>query len=149
VKRGDLLRHLRKHGCHLKREGRSHSLWTNPATGALEAIPRHAPLTTDVVIKKRRWSAFYETELDAHLRSLGTQYIIVTGCTTSMCIESTIRDAAFRDYVCVLPADCTGQPARHDATYSGHAASLKIIEMSFGWVSNSQHIRRALAGSDD
>ena len=38
MKRGDLLRHLRKHGCHLKREGRSHSLWTNPATGAIEAV---------------------------------------------------------------------------------------------------------------
>jgi len=41
VKRGDLLRHLRQHGCHLKREGGSHSLWTNPRTGAVEAIPRH------------------------------------------------------------------------------------------------------------
>ena len=41
MKRGDLLRHLRQHGCHLKREGRSHSLWTNPSTGALEAVPRH------------------------------------------------------------------------------------------------------------
>jgi predicted RNA binding protein YcfA (HicA-like mRNA interferase family) len=41
VKRGDLLRHLRRHGCHLKREGGSHSLWTNPRTGAVEAIPRH------------------------------------------------------------------------------------------------------------
>ena len=44
MKRGDLLRHLRKHGCHLKREGRSHSLWTNPGTGAVEAVPRHAEI---------------------------------------------------------------------------------------------------------
>lgn len=44
MKRGDLLRHLRKHGCHLKREGRSHSLWTNPATGAIEAVPPHGDL---------------------------------------------------------------------------------------------------------
>jgi hypothetical protein len=29
VKRGDLLRHLRRHGCYLKREGSSHSLWCN------------------------------------------------------------------------------------------------------------------------
>jgi ureidoacrylate peracid hydrolase len=64
-----------------------------------------------------------------------------------MCIESTIRDAAFRDYICLLPADCTGQPSRHDSTYSGHEASLKIIEMSFGWISNSEHIRRAFKGS--
>jgi len=41
VKRTALLRHLRRHGCTLKREGASHSLWTNSATGAVEAIPRH------------------------------------------------------------------------------------------------------------
>jgi ureidoacrylate peracid hydrolase len=112
-----------------------------------EILPDLAPLASDIVLKKRRWSAFYETELDAHLRSLGAQFIIVTGCTTSMCVESTIRDAAFRDYMCLLPADCTGQPARHDSTYSGHEASLKIIEMSFGWVTNSDNIRRALKGN--
>jgi hypothetical protein len=41
MKRGSLLRHLRKHGCYLKREGREHSLWCNPATGKVEAVPRH------------------------------------------------------------------------------------------------------------
>jgi len=45
VKRGDLLRHLRRHGCYLKREGASHSLWCNPATGAVEAIPRHTEIS--------------------------------------------------------------------------------------------------------
>ena len=45
MKRGDLLRHLRHHGCHLKREGGNHSLWTNPRTGAVEAIPRHNELS--------------------------------------------------------------------------------------------------------
>ena len=41
MKRTALLRHLRRHGCVLKREGASYSLWTNPATGAVEAVPRH------------------------------------------------------------------------------------------------------------
>jgi mRNA interferase HicA len=41
VKRSSLLQPLRRHGCSLKREGAAHSLWTNPATGAVEAIPRH------------------------------------------------------------------------------------------------------------
>ena len=41
MKRNALLRHLRRHGCALKREGRSHSLWMNPLTGATEAVPRH------------------------------------------------------------------------------------------------------------
>jgi mRNA interferase HicA len=51
VKRGDLLRHLRTHGCHLKREGRLHSLWTNPATGAVETVPRHTEIP-DVLARK-------------------------------------------------------------------------------------------------
>jgi len=45
LKRGDLLRHLRRHGCHLKREGRSHSLWRNPRSGAVEAVPRHTEIS--------------------------------------------------------------------------------------------------------
>ncbi len=44
MKRGALLRHLRQHGCVLKREGASHSLWTNPRTGATEAVPRHVEI---------------------------------------------------------------------------------------------------------
>ncbi len=44
MKRTALLRHLRRHGCHLKREGASHSLWTNPTTGAIEAVPRHVEI---------------------------------------------------------------------------------------------------------
>lgn len=45
MKRSSLLQHLRKHGCQLKREGASHSLWTNPNTGAVEAIPRHSEIS--------------------------------------------------------------------------------------------------------
>jgi mRNA interferase HicA len=51
VKRSTLLLHLRKHGCHLKREGSSHSLWTNPNTGAVEAIPRHAEIGNNLARK--------------------------------------------------------------------------------------------------
>jgi mRNA interferase HicA len=45
MKRGDLLRHLRRHGCYLKREGASHSLWANPTTGEVEAVPRHSEVS--------------------------------------------------------------------------------------------------------
>ncbi|MEM6799681.1 MAG: type II toxin-antitoxin system HicA family toxin [Planctomycetota bacterium] len=51
MKRSTLLRRLRKHGCYLKREGRSHSLWTNPATGAVEAVPRHTEIQDRLAIK--------------------------------------------------------------------------------------------------
>ncbi len=51
MKRGDLLRHLRRHGCHLKREGGAHSLWTNPVTGAVEAVPRHTEISNRLADK--------------------------------------------------------------------------------------------------
>jgi mRNA interferase HicA len=41
MKRRDLEKRLRIAGCYLKREGASHSLWTNPQTGVVEAVPRH------------------------------------------------------------------------------------------------------------
>lgn len=41
MNRETLLKRLRQNGCCLKREGRSHSLWMNPQTGVVEAIPRH------------------------------------------------------------------------------------------------------------
>jgi hypothetical protein len=45
MKRNSLLRHLRSHGCYLKREGKEHSLWINPRTGAVEAVPRHTEIS--------------------------------------------------------------------------------------------------------
>jgi mRNA interferase HicA len=51
VKRSALLRHLRRHGCVLKREGGSHSLWLNPASGAVEAVPRHNEIA-DLLARK-------------------------------------------------------------------------------------------------
>ena len=41
MKRKDLLRHLEAHGCVFFREGKKHTLYKNPATGAMSAIPRH------------------------------------------------------------------------------------------------------------
>ena len=72
---------------------------------------------------KRRWSGFYETTLDETLETIGAHYLIITCCTTSNCIESTIRDAAMRDYACLLSADCTAQPAAR-----GIVAILKITD---------------------
>jgi mRNA interferase HicA len=51
VKRSSLLRHLRRHGCYLKREGGAHSLWINPRTGAVEAVPRHTEISNQLARK--------------------------------------------------------------------------------------------------
>ncbi len=44
MNRSALIRHLRKNDCFLKREGRSHSLWTNTLNQRSETIPRHAEI---------------------------------------------------------------------------------------------------------
>jgi ureidoacrylate peracid hydrolase len=108
-----------------------------------EILPELAPQADDTIIKKRRWSAFYKTELDNKLRALGAQYLIVIGCTTSVCVESTIRDAAFRDYACLLSADCTAQPPVR-SPQSTHDASLVVIARHFGWATTSHDLLRAL-----
>ncbi len=52
-----------------------------------EIVPELAPKPGDIVVSKHRFSAFFETDLDMILRSLGVSSLIVTGCTTSVCVE--------------------------------------------------------------
>ena len=113
-----------------------------------DILPELAPVAGDVLIYKHRFSGFFETELDAVLKSRGIKQLIVTGCTTSICVEATIRDAMFRDYSCVLLADCTGEPIGHDLSRSNHEASLLTIEVLFGWVSSSENFIGALERSN-
>ncbi len=51
MKRHALLRHLTQHGCILVREGSRHSIWKNPATGDLSAVPRHSEIKDNLVRK--------------------------------------------------------------------------------------------------
>jgi ureidoacrylate peracid hydrolase len=102
-----------------------------------DIVPELKPQAADVVLYKHRFSGFYQTDLDARLKQLGIKYIVVTGCTTSVCVESTIRDAMFRDYLCVLLSDCTSEPIGEGLARSNHEASLLTIQVSLGWVSSS------------
>jgi nicotinamidase-related amidase len=55
-----------------------------------------------IIVAKHRYSGFFETDLNRILSSLGITTLIVTDCTTSVCGESTVQDAMFGDYTCVL-----------------------------------------------
>jgi ureidoacrylate peracid hydrolase len=102
------------------------------------------PKAEDTVLYKTRFSGFYQTDLEAVLKQMGIKYLIFTGCTTSVCVESTIRDAMYRDFLPLLLADCTGEPIGHDLPRSNHEASLLTVQTLFGWVSSSQDFVRAL-----
>ena len=91
------------------------------------------------------WTKVEARPLDALLRDLGVTTLVFTGCTTSVCVESTLRDAFFRDYRCLVLADCTAEPIGHALERSNHDASLFLIQLMFGWVSHSATFIEALA----
>jgi len=105
-----------------------------------------APVSGDVSIWKHRFSGFFETELDATLKAAGITHLLITGCTTSICVESTVRDAFFRDYHCVLLSDCMAEPIGQDAPRSNHDASLLSMEVLFAWIAASGDVAKALSG---
>jgi ureidoacrylate peracid hydrolase len=112
--------------------------WNTEIVAALEPEP------DDLVVAKHRYSGFYETDLDARLRAAEIDTLIFTGATTSVCVESTLRDAFYRDYRCLLLSDCTAEPIGNQLSHSNHQASLLVIETLFGWVSDSPSLLTAL-----
>jgi ureidoacrylate peracid hydrolase len=111
-------------------------------TDIVEAL---APMAGETVIYKCRFSGFFGTNLHDVLQRRGVRSLVVTGCTTSICVEATIRDAMFRDYSCVLLKDCTGEPIGHGLSRSNHEASLLSIETLLGWISTSDRLEDALS----
>ncbi len=109
-----------------------------------EIIGDLAPRPGDVIVSKHRFSGFYGTDLDVILRSLGVKALVFTGCTTSVCVESTLRDAMFRDYSCLLLSDCTAEPVGANMSRTNHEATLLVTELAFGWVSESSELLAAL-----
>ena len=95
-----------------------------PLSYTLDGSPGHqiltelAPAPDDLIVKKYRSSGFWGTNLDMLLRSNGIETVIITGCTTEGCVESTARDALFNDYYVVLAEDCVASddPRQHEAS---------------------------------
>lgn len=109
-----------------------------------DIVPALEPEAGDGIISKHRYSAFFETAFDFVLRDLGIETLIFAGATTSICVESTVRDAMFRDYICIVLEDCTAELIAHDAPRSNHLATLLNIELLFGWVTDSASVLAAL-----
>ena len=63
---------------------------------------------TDEIIEKPRFSAFFSTDIDARLQAATIETLVVAGVRTDFCVESTVRDALFRDLEVFVPADAVG-----------------------------------------
>ena len=72
-----------------------------------EIVEELKPNFDDHVVIKRRDSVFQDTEVEVWLRSLGIDSIIFAGIDTSICVESSLRDAFNHGYDIVLISDAT------------------------------------------
>lgn len=108
-------------------------------------IEELAPQQDDLVIPKHRYSGFFETNLDSLLRERGIKSLVFTGCTTSVCVESTLRDAFYRDYHCLLLTDCCAEPIGSDQSRTNHEATITVIETLFGWTAHSSEFIESIS----
>jgi nicotinamidase-related amidase len=107
-------------------------------------IPELYPVPGEPVIDKPGKGAFWATDLHAILQNRGIKQLIVTGVTTEVCVNTTVREANDRGYDCLVLSDCVGSyfPEFHDM-------GLKMIKAQggiFGWVSDSAKVLAALNG---
>jgi len=108
-------------------------------TEGSQIIPELLPLK-GVIIKKRKHSAFFETELDQRLKEANVGEIYLSGLQTQICIMTTAADASFRGYRPVVISDCvisTREKNKRDALnwisrYVGEVMPLAQVAKEFG-----------------
>lgn len=96
-----------------------------------------APLPEDKVILKQRYSAFYNTNLEAFLRGKQIKEVVICGVMTNICCESTARDAFFRDLWVRFVADATAS-----VTEDMHFASLLSLSYAFAEICLTEDVLR-------
>lgn len=110
--------------------------WLVDGTPGVETVEELAPQAGDLVVEKWRSSSFSDTNLDLLLRSNGIKTVVIVGCVTQGCVESTARDTYFHDYYPVLVEDCVASdnPELHEA-------SLKTMRSRVDLLSSDQLMR--------
>lgn len=72
----------------------------------IKVHPDLAPTADDIIVLKRRTSAFTGSDLEVVLRGMGIQHIVLSGIATSGVVLSTVREAADKDYRITILSDC-------------------------------------------
>lgn len=95
---------------HVPRLDRELELWGDHGIAGTEDAKPAAAFEVgegDYVIPKRRYDAFFQTDLDLTLRELGVDTLIVVGADTNICVLQTLAGAYFRAYKTIVAADAT------------------------------------------
>lgn len=106
-------------------------------TEGAEVIDDLRPASTDIVLPKRRFSAFFKTDLDRTLRSLNVDTLVLSGLTTEFCVLTTAMDGLCHDFSVILLEDCCAShnEERHQACLGLYRESslyplLQIMSLS-------------------
>ena len=115
---------------HLKDIDHELKLWGNHAiigTKGAEVIPELGLCEKDYVVPKRRYSGFFQTDLDLLLRELGVNTVIMTGLHAHMCVRHTSADAYQYGYDIVVAKDATDSFTEEDYNYG-----IKYLKETYG-----------------
>jgi biuret amidohydrolase len=115
-----------------------HNLFGSPGT---QVIPEFADPRDIIVDTKKRYSAFFHTDLEFVLRDLGARTVILTGVNTNSCVLGTAFEVVNRDYRLIVLSDCCG-------TMDGplaHEQALTLIQTCLGEVLTWDALRTRLA----
>ncbi len=109
---------------HVKHSGKPYAI---RGTAGCQLLPELQVAPEDCILVKKRYSAFFQTELDVVLGQLQPHMLVLAGITTAWCVRSTAVDAYQRDY-CVLLA----QDAMAGFTERDHLESLTAMNGMVG-----------------
>jgi len=91
-----------------------------------EIVEELTPIEGDYVVKKRRYSGFFATELDLLLREKKVENLYFTGCLTDICVLFTCADAYFRGYKLFVYRGATAA-----LTPADQENALKLMKKAF------------------
>lgn len=96
-------------------------------TEGAKVIDEFGPEDSDIILEKRRFSAFLGTNLDATLREMGVDTIAVAGIGTPVCVLTTVLDGVAYDFKAILLEDCCAafRPADHEAIIDVYRKCLR------------------------
>lgn len=102
-------------------------------TWGAEVIPELAPNDNDIIIYKRTYDGFYNTELEITLRSLNVDRVVVSGIHTHVCVLCTALGAFYRGFDVYALSDCmtTGYAPNHESRlrfFQSHIGTLTTLE---------------------
>lgn len=110
-------------------------------TPGCDIVPELDRDPSDVIVLKRRFSGFFNTDLDLTLRDMMVDTVIVMGVVTNICVRSTVHDAFFHGYNVIVPQDCCAATGPRE-----QASTLYDISTHFGVVSEAASIVASLRG---